>query len=111
MIAWKGVADKLDINKLVNVVTGFNNLKIEVDDLDVDKLKTVPVDLKELRDVVSKEVVKKSKFNKLNSKVNKLENNIPDATILIPINQLNTDKQSLKKAVGNIDKKYVTLVA
>ena len=79
--------------------------------MDVDKLKTVPVDLKELRDVVSKEVVKKSKFNKLNSKVNKLENNIPDATILIPINQLNTDKQSLKKAVGSIDKKYVTLVA
>ena len=43
--------------------------------MDVDKLKTVPVDLKELRDVVSKEVVKKSKFYKVNSKVNKLENN------------------------------------
>ena len=86
-IAWKGVAAKLDINKLVNVITGFNNLKKEVEDLDGDKLKTVPVDLKELCDVVSKEVVKKSEFNKLSSKVNKLENNIPDATILIPINQ------------------------
>ena len=86
-IAWKGVVDQLDINKLVNVLTGLDNLKIEVEDLDVDKLKTFPVDLKELGDVVSKEVVKNSKFNKLNSKVNNLENNIPDATILIPINQ------------------------
>ena len=86
-IAWKGVVDKLDINKLVNVLTGLDNLKIEVEDLDVDKLKTFPVDLKELGDVVSKEVVKNSKFNKLNSKVNNLENSIPDATILIPINQ------------------------
>ena len=86
-IAWKGVVDQLDINKLVNVLTGLDNLKIEVEDLDVDKLKTFSVYLKELGDVVSKEVVKNSKFNKLNSKVNNLENNIPDATILIPINQ------------------------
>ena len=62
-IAWKGVVDQLDINKLVNVLTGLDNLKIEVEDLDVDKLKTFPVDLKELSDVVSKEVVKNSKFN------------------------------------------------
>ena len=86
-IAWKGVVDQLDINKLVNVLTGLDNLKIEVEDLDVDKLKTFSVYLKELGDVVSEEVVKNSKFNKLNSKVNNLENNIPDATILIPINQ------------------------
>ena len=86
-IAWKGVVDKLDINKLVNVLTGLDNLKIEVEDLDVDKLKTFPVDLKELGDVVSKEVVKNSKFNKLNSKVSNSDNSIPDATILIPINQ------------------------
>ena len=86
-IAWKGVVDKLDINKLVNVLTGLDNLKIEVEDLDVDKLKTFPVDLKELGDAVSKEVVKNSKFNKLNSKVSNLEKNIPDAIFLIPINQ------------------------
>ena len=52
-IAWKGVVDKLDINKLVNVLTGLDNLKIEVEDLDVHKLKTFLVDLKELGDVVS----------------------------------------------------------
>ena len=62
-IPWKGVVGKLDINKLVIVLFGLDNLKIEVEDLDVNKLKTFPVDLKELGDVVSKEVVKNSKFN------------------------------------------------
>ena len=49
--------DKLDINKLVNVRTSFNNLKTKVDDLDVGKLETVPVDLKKLSDVVDNELV------------------------------------------------------
>ena len=40
--------DKLDINKLINVPTGLNNLKTKVDDLDVGILKTVPVDLKKI---------------------------------------------------------------
>ena len=40
------VVDKLGINKLVNVLTGLNNLETKVDDLDVGKLKTVPLDLK-----------------------------------------------------------------
>ena len=60
---------------------------MEVDDLDVDKLKTVPVDLKKLTDVVSKKIVKKTKFNKLDMKVNNLENKISDGTMLIHINQ------------------------
>ena len=43
--------DKLDINKLTNVQTGLNNSKIKVEDLDVGKLKTAPVDLKKLSDL------------------------------------------------------------
>ena len=66
----KTEVDKLDIYKLVNVPTGLNNLKTKVDDLDVDKSKTVPTDLKKLSDVGSKEAVKNTKFNKLNTKVN-----------------------------------------
>ena len=61
---------KPDINKLVNVPTNWNNLKSSVDDLDVGKLKTAPADLRKLNDVVSKEVVKNTKFNTLNMKVN-----------------------------------------
>ena len=38
------------------------NLKTKVDYLDFDKLKTVPVDLKKLNDVVDNEVVKNTKL-------------------------------------------------
>ena len=41
-----GEVDKLDINKLVNVPTSLNNSKTKVNDLDVGKLETVPIDLK-----------------------------------------------------------------
>ena len=51
----------------------MNNLKTKVDDLDAGKLKTVSVDLKELRDVVNNEVVKNTKFNTLKAKLNSLE--------------------------------------
>ena len=42
----KAEVHKLDINILVNVPTSLNNLKTEVDDLDVEKLKPVYVYLK-----------------------------------------------------------------
>ena len=56
---------KLGINKLVNVLTSLNSLKAKVDDLDVGKLKTVPVG-----DVVYNEVVKNTKLSTLKTKVN-----------------------------------------
>ena len=51
----------------------MNDLKTKIDDLDVAKLKTVPLDFKKLNDIVSKEVVKNTIFNTLNLKVNGLE--------------------------------------
>ena len=71
----------------------MNNLKTKVDDLDVGKLKTVPVDLKKLSDVADNEIVKNAKFNTLETKVNNLEKKIPDTTTLIHINQYNTDNE------------------
>ena len=68
---------------MVNVPTSFSNLKTKVDDLDVGTLKTVPIDLKNLSDVVDDQVVK----NTLKAKVKNLEKNIPDATTVIHINQ------------------------
>ena len=88
-----------DINKFVNVTTSLNNLKTKVDNLDVSKLKTVPVDLKKLSDVVGNEVVKNTKSNTLKAKVNNLEKKIPGATTFIYINQYNTDKQNLDKKI------------
>ena len=45
IIALKNEADKLDVNKLVNAPNTLNNIKTKVDHLDVDKLKTVSIDL------------------------------------------------------------------
>ena len=61
------------MNKVNNVPTILNNLKAKVNDLDVGKLKTVPVDIKKLSDVVDNEVVKNTKFNILKTKVSNLE--------------------------------------
>ena len=60
-------------------------------------MKTVPVDWKQLRDVVDNEVIKNTKFITLKIKVNNLENKIPDGTSLIQVNQYNTDKQNIEK--------------
>ena len=49
------------------------NLNWDVDDLDIDKLKTVPVDLSKLNDAVKNEVVKKTIYDKL---VNDIQNNV-----------------------------------
>ena len=85
-------------------------VKTNVDDLDVGKLKVVPVDLKKLSDVMVDEVVKNTKFNTLKKEVNNLDKKIPDATILIHINQCNLDKQNLERNVGDVDKEYQMLV-
>ena len=74
-IALKAELDKLYINVLVNVPTALNYLKTTVDNLNDGKLKTVPMNLKKLSDVVSKEVVKDTKFNTLNTTENNLEKN------------------------------------
>ena len=74
----------------------MNNLKTKVRDLNVDKLKTITVILKNISDA-AKEVVKKKVCNKLNSKVNNLQNIVSDANTLIHINHYNTDRQSLEK--------------
>ena len=76
IIALKTEVDKLDINKLVNVWTGLNNLKTKVSDFDVDKMKTAKKDADKLKNVVDHEVVKNTKFDTLNIKWNNLEKKI-----------------------------------
>ena len=74
------------IQVIVNVPTGLNNLKTKIYDLNVCELKTVSIDLTKLSEVVSKEVAKKTVYNKLNTKVYNLENEIPHASTLIQTN-------------------------
>ena len=97
--------DKLDINKLINIPTSLNNLKIKVNDINVGKLKAVPLDLKKLINVVDNEVVKNTKLNRRKTKVNNLDKKIPHASTIIHINQYNTDNQILEKNVRDFDKK------
>ena len=85
------VGKQLDLNKLSNVPTILNNLRAEVDDLDVAILKVLPVDLKTLSDVVD------NKLLKIKTKGNNLKKKIPVATTLIHRNQYNTDKQNLEQ--------------
>ena len=84
--------------------TNLASLKTEVDKLDIDKLVIAPADLSKLSDVVKDDVVKKTVYDKLVSKVNnidtcgfvlktkyqtgkaELENKIPDVTDLVKKN-------------------------
>ena len=88
-IALKAEVDKLDINKLVNVSTSLDNSKTKVGNLNVWKLKTLPVGLKELSNALDNEVVKNTKINTLKTKVNNLEKKNPDATTLIHMHLYN----------------------
>ena len=49
------------------------SLKTEVDKIDADKLKTVPVDLAKLSNVVKNDVIKNSEYNKLVTKVDNID--------------------------------------
>ena len=88
----KAEVDKAGIDKLTNVPTTLNNLKTKENDLDVGKMKIVTADLKKLSDAVDNDVVKSTKLNKVETKVNSSENKLPDANILIHINTTQTNK-------------------
>ena len=73
-------ATKTDIKNISHVdtssfalKTNLASLKAEVDILDIDKLAPVPVDLIKLSDVVKKDVVKKTVYDKLVTKLNSIE--------------------------------------
>ena len=97
--------------------TDLANLKTEVDTLDADKLKTVPVDLSKLSNVIKNKVIKKTEYNKLVNKVNnidtsgfllktkydadklKLENKIPDVNNLVRKTNYNTKITELENII------------
>ena len=69
----KSDVDKLDINKLKNVLSNLSNLKIKQDKLDIGKLETNPVHLSKLSSVVINYVVKKTEFNELVKNFNNID--------------------------------------
>ena len=119
---------KKDINDITHVdVRGFESktnlaaLKSEVDKIDADKLKTVPVDLAKLSNVVKNEVVKKADYN---TKVTNIESqlvgvtknavdNLADITKLKAVDtnnfvlktKLASDVTTLENKIDTVDKK------
>ena len=73
------------------------SLKAEVD---VDRLKTVTVDLSKLSNIVNNDVVKKTVYNKLLAKLNNI-----DARGFVLETKYDTDKSNLEKKIGDTDKK------
>ena len=53
--------------------TNLASLKTEVDKIDVGKLRTVPVDLAKLSDIVKNDIVKKTEYNSLKTKVDSID--------------------------------------
>ena len=81
------------------------NLKTEGDKLDIDKLTPVPNDLAKLSNVV-KNVIKKTEYNKLVSKVNGI-----DTTGFVLKTTYDRDKSDVEKKVSDANKKFLIQVA
>ena len=92
------------------LTTDLKNLKTKKDDLDVNALITLSIDFKELRDVVDKNVVKKTVYNTLNTKINSLEKKTTYASTLIKANQYNTGKQNSEKKMEMLRRKFLISV-
>ena len=56
---------------------------------------------------MSNEVVKNTKSNIVNTKVNNSDKKLSNVSTLIHINQYNTGKQNLAKKIGDVDKKIL----
>ena len=70
------------------------NLKPSVYEIDVDKLKTVPVDLSKLSNVAKNEVIKKTVYDKLVAELNNI-----DTSGFVLKTKYDTDKLNLEKKI------------
>ena len=100
--------DKLDIDKLKNVPSGLSSLKSKVDKLDIGKLETTPVDLSKLSNVVKNEVVKKTEYN---AKIKNIEDKISDITNLATKSTLNAKINDIKGEIPSITNLATTITA
>ena len=80
-------------------------LKTEVDKIDADKLKTVPVDLAKLSNVVKNDVIKKTEYDKLVAKVNGIDN-----TNFVSRTKYEKVWSDFEDKIDKIDKKYLMLL-
>ena len=81
------------------------SLKTEVDKIDADKLKTVPVDLAKLSNVVKNDVIKKTEYDKLVAEVNGIDN-----TNFVSRTKYEKDGPDFEDKTDKIDKKNLMLL-
>ena len=81
------------------------SLKTEVDKIDADKLKTVPVNLAKLSNLVKNNVVKKTEYNILKIKVDSI-----DTTNFVLKTKYEKDGSDFEDKIGKINKKFLMLV-
>ena len=89
----------VDVNSFA-LKSNLASLKTEVDKIDADKLKTVPVDLCKLSNVAKNDVIKKTEYNKL---VTKVDNN--DTTNFVSRTKYEKDGTDFEDKIDTIDKK------
>ena len=80
--------------------TNLASLKAEVDKVDIAKLTPVPNDLANLSNAVKNDVVKKTEYNKLVTKVDNI-----DTTGFVLKTKYDTDQSDLEKKISDVDKK------
>ena len=80
--------------------TNLASLKT-VDKIDADKLKTVPVDLAKLSNVVKSDVVKKTEYNNLKTKVDSI-----DTTNFVLKTKYEKDGSDFEDKISKIDKNF-----
>ena len=100
-------ATKTDLKNVTHVdVSSFAlksnlaRLKTDVDKSDMDKLTAIPNDLAKLNNIVKNEVVKKTEYDKLITKVDNI-----DTTGFVLKTTYDTDKSDLEKKISDADKK------
>ena len=100
-------ATKADLKNVTHVdvssfasKTSLASLKTEVDKIDADKLKTAPVDLAKLSNIVKKDVVKKTEYNSLTTKVDSI-----DTTNFVLKTKYEKDGSDFEDKISKIHKK------
>ena len=104
-------ATKKDIKDIAHVdtssyaiKTNLAALKTEVDNIDTDKLKTVPNDLAKLSNIVKNDAVKKTDYNTLKSKVDGI-----DTSAFVTRTKFTADTNALDDKIDKVEKKIPVL--
>ena len=98
---------KTDLKNVIHVnvssfvsKTNLASLKADVDKIDAAKLKTVPVDLTKLGNVVKNDVVKKTEYDSCKTKVDSI-----DSTNFVLKTKYEKDGSNFENKISKIDKK------